>query len=402
MIQAISIQDSTKKIRNLGEPEDLTALRMEAAERLSTLDIPGRDLEPWRKINLKDLDLSSFSPADSDSLLDAKLESGSNIELLDMTSAMKHPEIRDAIYRHYSEIIGSMRCDIFRCMNMAFFRNSVVVHAKKSANGRVKITHRPGNGNTVAHLVFLILDEASEVTVIEEFPGNSDRDDQVIWVPSTEAVIAESAILKYVEIRNFGSSDIHFRHLTADQGRNSVFHAFPLHRGGQLGKDFYISKINDVGGEFIVRGIGYGEGRQFCDFEMHAEHFASDTISNILYKTVLKDRAHSIFDGNLVIPKGLKNVSALQINNNILLDKKARAESMPRLVTMSEHVQCEHGATVGELDPESIFFLTARGIPEDEARSILIQGFVSEVIESFPLTDEEKEQLGESILEKIR
>jgi Fe-S cluster assembly scaffold protein SufB len=403
MTQSVKIEESTKKIQSLGESRELTALRLEAVEKFSTLEIPQRDIEAWRKIHLKDIDLSAFSPLESDSSLDAKVESGSNIDIIDMSSAIKEPAIKDAINKHYSEVIGSMRCDIFRCMNMAFFKNAIVVHAKKSANGRVKITHRPGKGNSVAHLVFLILDEVSEVTVIEEFLGNGESDKQVMWIPTTEVILSESSVLKYVEIRDFGESDMHFRHLTADQqGRGSVFHAFPLHRGGINGKDFYVSKINCPESEFIVRGIGFGEGHQFCDFEMHAEHFASNTISNILYKTVLKDRAHSVFDGNLVIPRGLKNVDALQVNNNILLDKKARAESMPRLVTMSENVQCEHGATVGELDPESIFFLTARGIPEDEARSLLIQGFVSEIIKSFPLADEEKETLEESILKKIR
>ncbi len=390
-----------ESIRARNESGEQTDLRMEAFTKFQSLEIPGKDQEAWRKVNLKGFDPRKFSPLQSNSTLDAKLEDGSGIELLSIDDALMRPDLRAKIEKRFQDIIHDKNCNIFRAMNLAAYNNSCVIVAGKGSSGRVRITHSSLSSDSVAHLLFIFQETNSDLLVIEEYKGTS-ADDYVLWTPATEVFMEENAHLKYVSHRLFTDSEQHFITFLSEQNKNSTIHNYPIHMGGANGKGFIVSRLLEQGTEFFVKGLGVGRGREFHDLEFHAEHFASNSISNILYKTVLKDKAHSIFDGYLEIPKGVKNIDSLQVNRNILLDKTARAESMPRLVTKSESVQCEHGATVGDLDPEAIFFLMARGISEDDAKSLLIQGFVSEVVETLPINDEEKEAMDRALQEAIR
>ena len=122
--------------------------------------------------------------------------------------------------------------------------------------------------------------------------------------------------------------------------------------------------------------------------EIIVNHQCSHSQSSLLYKAVVSEGAHSVFDGNLLIPKDCNDITSHQLNHNIIMDRDARAESMPRLIIQSEKVSCEHGATVGFLDEESLFFLMSRGFNEQEAKNILIEGFLTEVIAEFPCPEE--------------
>lgn len=120
--------------------------------------------------------------------------------------------------------------------------------------------------------------------------------------------------------------------------------------------------------------------REFQDSEVKVVHNESHTESSILYRSALKNKAHHIFTGNLRIPNSCKDVNAIQINNNLLLNRTSRAESIPKLEVYAENVKCEHGATVGEIDEEQLFYLASRGIDEDEARRMIVDGFLGQVI----------------------
>jgi Fe-S cluster assembly scaffold protein SufB len=285
-------------------------------------------------------------------------------------------------------------------MNLALNRGPLVVHATGAAECSFKILHRLTEGDALMQRVLILLDQSAELTLVEEFQG-TPSDSLVLWNPVTEVVAEDNSSLNYVALRYYTDSEYHFHRFTSDQKRDSRIHYAVIHTGGALGKSFTVARIHDRDATFRGIGVAIGTGRQYNDAEMVVEHHADHTASSLLYKTVLKGRAHSVFNGNLVIPPGRRQVESIQMNYNILLDRKARAESMPKLVTRSENVSCEHGATVGELDEEAIFFLMARGLPHSEARDLLIQGFYSEVVEEIPLSGEEHQAIEAIIKERI-
>lgn len=399
MTQATANQHIIETIQKLDEPESLKNLRLRAYEKAAGLGLPSRSLESWRKFPLTGIDPHRINPQDSTAGL--RVDAPSQAKVMSFSEVLSSgSQYADEFLQQIEQALKEEQ-DIFASLNLALFHSSAFIVLEKNASAPIKIQHEIQSGNTLAPFIFIIAEPGTENRVHEVFQGKPG--DDTSWIlPRTHFILKEDSRIQYLSNRKYFDSENHFHRVQIEQYRNSYMEEAILHRGGMRGKGFSITNIHETGAEFQGFGIGIGKNNEFHDLEMHVRHYDSNGISRILYKTVLMDRAHHVFDGNLFIPKGLKNIDAYQVNNNILLSPKARAESMPRLVTLAEDVQCEHGATVGDLDPESIFFLQARGIPEAGARDILIQGFIHEVLEKLPISEEEIETIDNEILEIIR
>lgn len=347
-------------------------LRQKAAGLLNTFKLPPRTDEAWRRVNLSGLNLSAFqSAATGLSVLtcqDASVEQNENIG--DLNGFAFEP------------------ADIFECFNAAEADRSIFVRMGKS--GRVRIRHS-ADGLRMVHRVYVSVPDGAEAVFIEDFSAAGAESTLV----SHEVIIhcGKGASLKHLSIRRYSASVWNFHRLRAHLKRDSALHTSMVHAGGLVGKTFVTASLEEPGARFRGVGITTLGGREFLDVEMTAEHPSDHTSSSLHYKTVLRGKAHSVFNGNLMIPPGTKDVQSHQTNNNILLDPTARAESQPRLVIQSEDVSAEHGATVGEIDLDALFFLMSRGIPETDSRQLLMTGFLSQITEELPLDSEEREEI---------
>ena len=234
----------------------------------------------------------------------------------------------------------------------------------------------------------------AELTVLEEFRGD-EASSETLWNTETYIICGANARVNYVSSRHYEAGAANFHRIESTQDRDARVHVSIAQHGGSFGKSFVTGRLTAPGGEFRGIGLAAGSGTEYLDMEMLAAHDADHTNSSLVYRTVVRDRSHSVFNGNLLIPPGRKHVDSHQTNNNILLNKRARAESMPKLIVKAEDVAAEHGATVGELDADAIFFLMARGLSESEARVMLIEGFLMQVIGEFPIEDLHESLLGE-------
>lgn len=396
MTEAMTLK--AEDIAAFNEPESLKKLRKRALEIASGLGLPAKNIESWRKINLKGLNLSDYQSRTANS--DIQIEgSPAGVRTLSLAEAIEDPALKEIIQKRLEESLEVDAHNVFAMMNLAAARG-IVVHVSGTVEEPIFLKHSLKEGNTLNHHVFVVLDDNAEINLIEEFNGKS-FENTTLWMPTTDIRIGQNAHIKYVSLRNYTDCEYHFHNFTIDQMRDSTANVSIVHLGGVSGKGLYTARIREEGASFLGLGVGVGSDREFHDIEMHAEHYAGNSNSQIRYKTVLTDRAHHVFDGNLHIPKGLKNVDSYQVNHNIILDPRARAESMPRLVTEADSVQCEHGATVGQLDDEAIFFLMARGLTEKQAKDLLIRAFIAEIVEKMPLTEEMIESIETAIGKKI-
>jgi len=155
------------------------------------------------------------------------------------------------------------------------------------------------------------------------------------------------------------------------------------------------------GSEVETIGLLYGRGRQAFDHHTVHHHSAPHTNSNLDFKAVVTGRARSAYTGNITIEKEAPFSSAYQQNNNLLLSEKARAESIPELEIKIDEVQCSHGATVGQIDPDELFYLMSRGIPEKEAVRQIVRGFLEAILQRVPekLQDPLREELDSRLQE---
>lgn len=380
-------------------PQPIPQLQETAREKLKDLAPPLRSEESWRKFDLGTWQTAVFQPGPSTVETQVSGADGS-VRRLTLEAALEEPLLRTDAGRFlfHPETLtpgghGTLYFDVLR---RVLLNSGTCVHITRSPERAIRIAHQLRTGDTLAPLTLIVVDPGVEVQIVEETHGAAS-DAFTRFLPETVLLLRDRANVKYTSLRRYAGSEFHFQRVTAEQGRDSVLHAAVVQLGGYAGKGFFTARLMDKGAEFRALGIAVGSGAEFQDIEFLVEHKADHTTSRILYKTVLRDRAHSVFDGNVDVPPGTKGVDAHQVNHNIILNKKARAESMPRLIIKSHEVRSEHGATVGELDPEALFFLMSRGIPENEARSLLIDGFVAEVVEKIGLPPE----IGD-LLEEIR
>lgn len=356
--------------------------REEARRLLPEMHLPSRQHESWRRVNLGALDIKRYTTT------------GTIIEILEKRGA----EILegDAAYSQAILWEGAPE-DLFDCANLAEAK-TILIKVETSAHVRIK--HSMGsNANGLHHRIYVMVPEGADASIIEETQGRPG--DSTFWNLHTEIYAGAGSSVRHLSIRGYEGNEWNLHRLRILQKRDSTVHCSLVHSSGQTGKTFVTSRLAESGSTF--RGVGMTTlgKREFLDVEMTAEHIADHTSSSLHYKTVLKGRAHSVFNGNLLIPPGVRDVQSQQINNNILLDSQARAESQPRLVIQSEEVSAEHGATVGEIDRDALFFLMSRGIPEAEARQLLMTGFLTQITEELPLSETEKEKIVSEFLKRL-
>jgi Fe-S cluster assembly protein SufD len=154
------------------------------------------------------------------------------------------------------------------------------------------------------------------------------------------------------------------------------------------------------GAQAFVHGFMFGDGRQHFHQHTLQRHLAEHGTSDLLIKGCLKDRARSVYQGLIQVAEGAQHTDAYQANRNLLLSDKARADSIPGLEILANDVRCTHGATIGDVDPEQMYYLMARGLPRPQAPRLIVDGFFAPVIDRITL-ESVREQLREAIQKKI-
>ncbi|WP_411822847.1 SufD family Fe-S cluster assembly protein [Leptospira sp. 'Mane'] len=214
-------------------------------------------------------------------------------------------------------------------------------------------------------------------------------------------VLEESSELKLQISEDYDSDLYHFRSVFSSQERDSKLELSTVPLGGFRGKTFYYPRLSGTGSDAQILGLTALNKREFNDVEILVTHLADHTNSKLIYKTIVADKSHHIFTGNLHIPPNLKKVSAHQESHNLSMNKKARAEAIPKLEVFSEDVSCTHGATVGDIDEEQLFYLLSRGLNLNEARHLLVSAFYNEMIGKIAFSEEDEKNLSHLFQEKI-
>lgn len=378
---------------------------LQELKKASSRDYPDRSSEEWRKVRLDGVDILSRTadsfrtsiyyssefgaPRTSFQALPAAKDSPeqyekSGIEILQENST--------AWQEHRLWLLDRARKkkDPFELTNLAY-SEPLALRIKK--DGALRIQYSADNGGLYLPSLYIETAPGVELDLIVEYNDSSTHADGAMWSSSSSLVAGANSRIRVMDIRQHEEMGFHFHRWDFLENRDSQIHYCVIHSGGLTGKGFVRARALDRGAHFRGVGLYTAKAAQFHDMEMEVSHEADHCDSTLLYKTVLKDRAHSVFNGSLLAPPHIKQVNSHQTNNNIVLSKKARAESMPRLIIQSEDVSCEHGATVGDLDEEALFFLQCRGVPLEQARRMLIEGFMEEILSELRMDEQDLEAI---------
>ncbi len=238
----------------------------------------------------------------------------------------------------------------------------------------------PQQAPAVMHLRNLIVaGRASSATIVESYAGlGSGR----YWTNAvTEVAAARDAVLRHYKLQNESHEAFHLAINQVQLAEHSSYESFVLSVGGRLSRNEIHAALDGGGIECRLDGINLLRGRQHADNSTWIDHLKPGSRSKEVYKSVVDDSAHSVFQGKITVRPDAQKTDAHQLNKNILLSQTARADSKPELEIHADDVKCSHGAATGELDREAMFYLRSRGLDEARARHLLVEAFVGELID---------------------
>ncbi len=201
---------------------------------------------------------------------------------------------------------------------------------------------------------------------------------------SAELFLGEGARVGYVALQKWGRNAWHLADQRARLDKDASLRLFNVTLGGRFSKTRVEASLQGEGSDAELKAIYFASGDQFFDFHTLQDHQVGHTRSDLLFKGALQDVARTVYAGLIRIEKGAARSDAYQANRNLVLSDHAKATSIPMLEIDNNDVRCTHGATVGPVDPISMFYLRSRGIPEATAKRMIVQGFFGEVLERIP------------------
>ncbi|MFQ6673107.1 MAG: Fe-S cluster assembly protein SufD, partial [Candidatus Tectimicrobiota bacterium] len=234
----------------------------------------------------------------------------------------------------------------------------------------------------------VVVGEQSQVTFIEELASSNGGPG--LHVGAVELFLDAGAQVRFGHVQAWGASVWNFALHRAHLGRDSQLQWISGLWGSRLSKVFQEVELQGRGGRAEMLGLLLGRGRQHLDYETFQDHQAPDCSSDLLYKGTFRGRARSVWRGMIRVAPGANGTDAYQINNNLLLDRRARADSIPGLEIEANEVRCTHGATAGQVDKEQLFYLKSRGVPSTVAQRIIVEGFFQQVFERIAVAPMER------------
>lgn len=289
-----------------------------------------------------------------------------------------------------SSLLGShlgryARCEdhAFVALNTAFLSDGAVVYIPPNTVVEEPLhllfVSRPNGRATMSHpRTVIVAGPHSRATIVESYLGLPE--DLYLTNAVTEVVLAEHAALDHHVLQQESTAAFHLLTLAVHQDRHSTFTSHSLATGGALARSEIHCELADEGITCILRGVGAVAGRQHLDTQTQIDHAKMHGTSQQLYKGILGGRAQGVFNGKILVRQDAQKTDARQTNNNLLLSEDAVIHTKPQLEIFAADVKCAHGATVGRLEEEAVFYLRSRGIGLETARSLMTYAFGSETI----------------------
>jgi len=310
--------------------------------------------------------------------------------------------------REHPELVARLAGDVvrpaegkFAALAGAFARCGVVLYVPRGMQVEQplhSVLWGPGGG--LAHLshVLVLVDEGASVTFVHE-AASPDEGADAMHAGLVEIQVADGASLRFVELQSWGRHVWNFSHERARVGRDASLDWIFGAVGSRLTKNFSELDLAGRGASGRMSGFYFTDGTQHLDHDTQQNHLAPNTTSDLLFKGALKGNSRSVWQGMIYVAPGAQKTDGYQANRNLVLSEAARADSIPGLEICADDVRCTHGATVGKIDAEPLFYLLSRGIPREEAERLIVQGFFDPIMQRIPF-EGVRERFQHAILEK--
>jgi Fe-S cluster assembly protein SufD len=323
----------------------------------------------------------------------------SGVTLCDLASAWtKTPQIAEHVGK-----LANADSHAFTALNTAFMHDGAVLDIAKDANVAVPIhllfvTDATAAKGMVHPRNLIRVGRNASATVIESYVSTSDA--MYLTNAVTEVSIDDGATLRHYKMQREGARAFHVGTIETKQARDSHYVSFSFAAGGALSRTNIYTTLGGPGGGATLNGLYMLDGEQHCDHQTQIIHAQPNCFSRELYKGVLDDRSHGVFNGKVYVHPIAQKTDGKQTNNTLLLSDTAHIDTKPQLEIFADDVKCTHGATIGQIDRTALFYLRSRGIGDAFARRLLTYAFAADVLETIEV-NEVRETLEQMSLERF-
>ena len=394
--------------RHAGQPAWLRNLREDAFARFCEVGFPTTHDEDWRFTNVSEIAKTEFELATQARISSHELKpfqvSGFAAQLVfvngyfapELSSHSSSPagvkvsSLREEIgtnperlQAHLGRYLNTKR-DAFSALNTAFADDGACVYVRKgavletpvyllfvsTASDRPLMTH-PRN--------LVVVENEAQATIVEDYVSIGES--PAFCNTATELVVGENAVVSHYMIEREHTKAFNISTLRIQQGRSANVSSHSVLLGGGLVRNNVHPVLAGEGSECLINGLFIGNGRQHLDNYMLVEHASPHCGSRQFYNGILDDHAHGVFHGRIIVHKDAQKTDAKQTNRNLLLSDDARIDTKPQLEIYADDVKCTHGATIGQIEENALFYLRSRGIDEVSARRLLLLAFANECLD---------------------
>ncbi len=400
------------RLARVRDPERIR-LRRAAFERFEALGFPTTRAEDWRHTPLGPLPRTAYALTNASVLVQAgvappplegevrltlgggyvtaparvrgDLPTGVVLGSLAELSAAAPDWLSAHLARH-----ADVRADAFAALNTAFLDDGAVVYVPRggACAAPLHIVHVAPDGPTPAvsfPRTLIVVEAGATLDIVEQFVGGAGAEHCTNAV--TELVAGPAARVRYARLVREAKTVHHIGALHVALGRDTQVSAHVVTLGGGLVRHNLTAVLAEPGADCALYGLHVSRGTQHVDHHLRVEHAAPHGTSRELIRGILDDRAHGVFTGRIIVRPGAQRTDAKQTHKSLLLSGTAQADSRPQLEIYADDVKCTHGATVGQVDEEGVFYLRSRGLPADAARSLLVYAFAEESVASLVPAD---------------
>lgn len=403
-----------------GKSKYLDEVRLKGAEGVRNTSFPTKKQEDWKFISLRDLysddytlvsdlDLKAddfsehFLPESEGSRLvfingsfSEEYSSTENLpdELVIGNIASLAAEDNELLEQHLNKYLeANFEEDVFSSFNSAFLKDGAFIYVPEDVTVEAPVhllyiqTDADENYFTTSRSV-VVADKNAEITLVEDHIGLADN--KYFNLPVFEINLEEDAFVKHTKIQRDSREAIHIARTAAFVAKHANYESYTITRGAKLSRNEPRISQRDEEVEFTVDGLVLIDGDQVSDTHSVMDHRFSHAESHQLHKCVINGKAHSVFNGKIFVRKDAQKIDSFQENRNLLLSRKGLVNTKPQLEIFADDVVCTHGATVGQLEEDELFYLKSRGLQEQQARELLIYAFALETIENITIDSVQK------------
>ncbi len=380
------------------EPEFLSKRREAAVAEADELGLPVfKGDAGWEFTPLKGFDLAAFAPAPggaedaAEHVLDLDLDSSVRVSADEAVSegpvvmplalaAERHPDI---VERYLGTVVTARTR--FTVENDARWTDGTFVYIPRGVHVEAPIvltTVHEEAGSALHHRALIVLEEGAQAEVWHQ-SLSSDLEAEGAVNGVTELVIGQNAKLRFVDAQALSEKTWVFGAQRSIVERDGSIDWITLGFGSSNGKVFLETKLAGPGAHAAVTGAYATRGRQHLDFDTLQEHAAPDTTSDLAFRGILDGRSSTVWRGMIQVDEGAQRTDAFQESRNLLLTKKAHADSIPGLEILANDVRCTHAAAIAQIDKDQLFYLRSHGLPESAAHRLVVEGFLEALVARF-------------------